>query len=144
MPDEILSQLCSICHAAPYKYKCPGCGARNCSLICIQKHKVRTECSGRHNPTDFVPREILLTPAGVDHDYNFISAIDRAAPWAFILVWCCMAYTAELAEDLVRHLCDLFCTSIRASAQHDSRWRKFKSMRLVLLTLEILPIVSLS
>jgi len=78
MPDEILSQLCNICHAAQHKYKCPGCGARTCSLTCIKKHKSRTGCSGRHNPTDFVPREKLLTPAGIDHDYNFISAIDRA------------------------------------------------------------------
>ncbi|KAK4213259.1 Box C/D snoRNA protein 1, partial [Rhypophila decipiens] len=78
MPDEVLTNLCSVCHAEPHKYKCPGCGARTCSLPCIKKHKSRTECSGRHNPTAFVPIEKLRTPAGIDHDYNFISAIDRA------------------------------------------------------------------
>ncbi|KAM7193375.1 hypothetical protein V8F20_008425, partial [Naviculisporaceae sp. PSN 640] len=78
MPDEVLTNLCSVCHAEPHKYKCPGCGARTCSLPCIKKHKTRTECSGRHNPADYVPIEKLRTPAGIDHDYNFISAIDRA------------------------------------------------------------------
>ncbi|KAK3314638.1 hypothetical protein B0H66DRAFT_316696 [Apodospora peruviana] len=76
--SELLSKLCSICHANPQKYKCPGCGARTCSLPCIKKHKLRTDCTGRHDPAAYIPREKLRTPAGIDHDYNFISAIDRA------------------------------------------------------------------
>ncbi|KAK3684019.1 hypothetical protein B0T22DRAFT_268688 [Podospora appendiculata] len=78
MSETLLSALCSICHAQPPKYKCPRCGARTCSLACIQKHKTRADCDGIRNPTAYVPISQLRTAAGVDHDYNFIASIERA------------------------------------------------------------------
>ncbi|KAK0634964.1 hypothetical protein B0T17DRAFT_586615 [Bombardia bombarda] len=73
----VLSELCSICYAEP-KYKCPRCGARTCSVTCIQKHKKRRNCDGQRDPTAFVPVTQLRTAAGVDHDYNFLASIERA------------------------------------------------------------------
>ncbi|KAH8889399.1 hypothetical protein GQ53DRAFT_600560, partial [Thozetella sp. PMI_491] len=78
MADPLLSTLCAICHTEPKKYKCPGCGIRTCSLPCIQKHKARADCSGQRNPRAFVPAAQLRTQAGVDHDYNYLSSIERA------------------------------------------------------------------
>ncbi|KAK4189882.1 Box C/D snoRNA protein 1 [Podospora australis] len=78
MSDSVLSTLCSICHVEPPKYKCPRCGARTCSVACIQKHKSRADCDGVRNPRAFIPATQLRTPAGLDHDFNFISAIERA------------------------------------------------------------------
>jgi len=78
MSEAVLSTLCGICHAQPPKYKCPRCGARTCSLPCTQKHKARAECDGVRNPRAFVPIDQLRTPAGIDHDFNFISSIERA------------------------------------------------------------------
>lgn len=77
MADPLLTTLCSICHAAPPKYVCPGCAASTCSLPCSQRHKAWANCSGRRDPTAYVPPQKLKTPAGVDHDYNFLSAIER-------------------------------------------------------------------
>lgn len=59
------------------KYKCPGCSARTCSLPCVKRHKQRADCSGKRDPTKFVKRSELATPAGIDHDYNFLSGIER-------------------------------------------------------------------
>ncbi|EGS23769.1 uncharacterized protein CTHT_0004710 [Thermochaetoides thermophila DSM 1495] len=73
-----LSALCSICHSQAPKYKCPGCGARTCSLDCVKKHKVRADCSGKRNPAAYIPLEKLRTEAGIDHDYNFLHSIERA------------------------------------------------------------------
>ncbi|KXX82297.1 Box C/D snoRNA protein 1 [Madurella mycetomatis] len=78
MSDTVLSTLCSICHAQAPKYKCPGCGARTCSVACVQKHKTRADCDGVRNPRAFMPLSQLRTDAGIDHDFNFISSIERA------------------------------------------------------------------
>lgn len=78
MGDTLLTNLCSICHISAPKYKCPRCNIRTCSLPCIKRHKARSDCSGVRDATAFVPRKRLATAAGVDHDYNFISAIERA------------------------------------------------------------------
>jgi hypothetical protein len=78
MSDPLLTTLCTICHREPPKYKCPRCGVRTCSLPCTKKHKAWASCSGERDPASFIPRERLVTDAGVDHDYNFISKIERA------------------------------------------------------------------
>ncbi|GAB1313516.1 hypothetical protein MFIFM68171_03726 [Madurella fahalii] len=78
MSDAVLSTLCSICHAQAPKYKCPRCGARTCSVACVQKHKTRADCDGVRNPRAFIPLSQLRTDAGIDHDFNFISSIERA------------------------------------------------------------------
>lgn len=77
MADPLLSTLCSICHAAPPKYVCPGCAAATCSLPCSQRHKTWSSCSGQRDPTAYMPSSKLKTAAGIDHDYNFLSAIER-------------------------------------------------------------------
>ncbi|KAK0740802.1 hypothetical protein B0T18DRAFT_432049 [Schizothecium vesticola] len=77
-PDTLLTTLCTICHAAPPKYKCPRCFTRTCSLPCIQRHKARASCDGVRNARAFVPLAQLTTPAGWDHDYNFLTSIERA------------------------------------------------------------------
>ncbi len=78
MSETVLSALCGICHTEPPKYRCPRCGARTCSLPCIQKHKARADCDGLRNPRAFLPLAQLKTDAGIDHDFNFLSSIERA------------------------------------------------------------------
>ncbi|PKS11964.1 hypothetical protein jhhlp_001260 [Lomentospora prolificans] len=78
MADSLLTNLCAICHISAPKYKCPRCATRTCSLQCIKKHKSWSSCSGVRDATAYVPKRTLATPAGVDHDYNFISAIERS------------------------------------------------------------------
>lgn len=78
MADPLLTTLCGICHAEPPKYTCPACATHTCSLPCTQRHKAWSSCTGRRDPTAFIPVSKLKTPAGVDHDYNFLSAIERA------------------------------------------------------------------
>jgi hypothetical protein len=77
MADPLLNTLCSICHISTPKYTCPGCSTNTCSLACNKKHKSWADCSGKRDPTAYVPPSKLKTPAGIDHDYNFLSAIER-------------------------------------------------------------------
>ena len=78
MADPMLTSLCAICHVSTPKYKCPRCSLRTCSLACIKKHKAWSECSGTRDPTTYVPPSKLRTPAGVDHDYNFLHGIEMS------------------------------------------------------------------
>lgn len=78
MSDLLLTSLCGICHVQPPKYKCPRCGARTCSQPCVKKHKKWSSCNGERDATAFVPPTKLRTDAGIDHDYNFLTKIERS------------------------------------------------------------------
>ncbi|ATY63472.1 Zinc HIT-type [Cordyceps militaris] len=78
MADPMLTSLCAICHVAAPKYKCPRCGLRSCSLGCAAQHKSWMSCSGARDATAYLAPSRLRTPAGVDHDYNFLHGIERS------------------------------------------------------------------
>ncbi|KAL8268333.1 hypothetical protein R6Q59_002131 [Mikania micrantha] len=73
------SKFCNECKTSEFKYKCPGCSTRSCSLPCVKAHKQRTGCTGkRHQLTDFVPLSkfddnLLLS------DYNMLEDVKRIA-----------------------------------------------------------------
>ncbi|KAK6460844.1 hypothetical protein DFJ63DRAFT_336771 [Scheffersomyces coipomensis] len=73
-----MDQLCSICHINTYKYKCPACGSKTCSIECVKRHKKQTECSGIADHTKFVPRkELSSDTTHLNRDYNFLLNLDR-------------------------------------------------------------------
>jgi hypothetical protein len=76
--DGLLSELCAICHTNPQKYKCPRCGTQTCSLPCVKRHKLWSQCSGVRNPAAYRKRNELATPSSIDQDYNFITAVERS------------------------------------------------------------------
>ena len=38
--------LCEVCKINAFKYKCPKCSKKTCSLICVKEHKKNLNCSG--------------------------------------------------------------------------------------------------
>ncbi|KAL2358295.1 HIT finger domain-containing protein, partial [Cryomyces antarcticus] len=60
------------------QYQCPRCSTRTCSLQCSKLHKARSQCLGVRDPTAFVKKAQLATPAGIDQDYNFLTGVERA------------------------------------------------------------------
>lgn len=83
MPAEkteelLLSDLCAICHSHPAKYKCPRCSIKTCSLPCIKRHKLLSECTGVRDPAAYRKRNDLATPASFDQDFNFITGLERS------------------------------------------------------------------
>ncbi|KAJ8106826.1 hypothetical protein OPT61_g9285 [Boeremia exigua] len=75
--DPTRSCTDTISNVKESKYKCPGCSARTCSLPCVKRHKQWAQCSGKRDPTKYIKKSELATPAGIDHDYNFLSGIER-------------------------------------------------------------------
>ncbi|KAL8777796.1 MAG: hypothetical protein Q9194_002354 [Teloschistes cf. exilis] len=72
--DLLLTELCMIC---PYKYCCPRCSSRTCSLNCLKRHKQWASCNGIRDRAAYVRRKDLATPKAVDHDYNYLTSIER-------------------------------------------------------------------
>jgi hypothetical protein len=77
MSDPLLSSLCRICNIQVPKYTCPRCSLQTCSLACSKRHKVWSSCNGERDPTVYKPPSQLATPAGIDHDYNFLHGIEH-------------------------------------------------------------------
>jgi hypothetical protein len=53
LSNSSTSTECNIC-SLPFKYTCPRCSTRTCSLPCIKAHKSNTGCNGTRDPTKFV------------------------------------------------------------------------------------------
>jgi hypothetical protein len=77
MADPLLSSLCRICNIQTPQYTCPRCSLQTCSLACSKRHKIWSSCNGQRDPTVFKPQSQLATPAGIDHDYNFLHSIEH-------------------------------------------------------------------
>ncbi|KAJ5746245.1 hypothetical protein N7520_011427 [Penicillium odoratum] len=77
-PDPLLSELCSICHVNPPKYRCPRCSTRTCSLPCTRRHKLWSQCSGIRDPAAYLKRSELATESAFDRDFNFITGVERS------------------------------------------------------------------
>ncbi|KAL2862189.1 zinc finger HIT domain-containing protein [Aspergillus lucknowensis] len=75
--ESLLTNLCAICHLQPPKYRCPRCSTRTCSLRCIRRHKIWSQCSGVRDPAAYVRRNELATESAFDRDFNFITGIER-------------------------------------------------------------------
>ncbi|GAB7346915.1 hypothetical protein MBLNU459_g1985t1 [Dothideomycetes sp. NU459] len=75
--DTPLTSLCSVCFTDTPKYVCPRDKVRTCSLACYKRHQQRASCNGQRDPTAYVKKNELTTAAGIDHDFNFLSGIER-------------------------------------------------------------------
>ncbi|KAL2813910.1 hypothetical protein BJX63DRAFT_393559 [Aspergillus granulosus] len=75
--ESLLTNLCAICHLQPPKYRCPRCSTRTCSLPCIRRHKLWSQCSGIRDPAAYLRRSELATESAFDRDFNFITSIER-------------------------------------------------------------------
>eukprot|EP01028_Stygiella_incarcerata_P001353 TRINITY_DN1230_c0_g1_i1.p1 TRINITY_DN1230_c0_g1~~TRINITY_DN1230_c0_g1_i1.p1 ORF type:complete len:467 (+),score=125.75 TRINITY_DN1230_c0_g1_i1:85-1401(+) len=63
--------LCDVCHAVQWRYRCPRCSMRTCSLDCSRKHKSDTDCSGIRDRAPF--KEVSeLTVDDLLSDYRLL------------------------------------------------------------------------
>ena len=44
---------CAVCLSSSFKYKCPSCLIRSCSLDCFKQHKSKFDCTGLKNSLQF-------------------------------------------------------------------------------------------
>ncbi len=80
--------LCHICKKNQFKYTCPGCSIKTCSLPCCRLHKQGTGCTGQRDKTKYLKKE-EFTELDLLSDYKFLeessNLIDAAQRQAAIL-----------------------------------------------------------
>lgn len=78
--------LCEVCQEVEFRYTCPRCLKKTCSLQCSKDHKAKEGCSGvAHDPTSYISSEQLKNEDDEEHesnllvqrDYNFLTQIKR-------------------------------------------------------------------
>ncbi|CCE63235.1 hypothetical protein TPHA_0E01400 [Tetrapisispora phaffii CBS 4417] len=81
-----MSSKCEICGLEDFKYKCPKCFRKTCSLACSKKHKADFACDGeRTNSVDYISNDTFKKhddlENGLNHlvqrDYNFLTNFKR-------------------------------------------------------------------
>ncbi|CEG75951.1 hypothetical protein RMATCC62417_10917 [Rhizopus microsporus] len=70
------SKECEICHAADWKYTCPRCLIHTCSVPCVKKHKLDTQCSGERDKTAYVPLK-SYNESTMMNDYTYLEDVSR-------------------------------------------------------------------
>lgn len=75
------SSLCQECSENIFRYQCPRCSLRTCSLRCCKAHKERTDCNGKRDRTKYLPLA-HMNDGTIDSDYHFLEdvlgAVERA------------------------------------------------------------------
>lgn len=80
-----MDKKCQICQVEEFKYKCPRCFRKTCSLLCTQTHKSQHNCPGTaQEPTKYVSKSELKQADTEDEqnllvqrDYNFLIGMNR-------------------------------------------------------------------
>jgi hypothetical protein len=67
---------CEICKEQDFKYKCPACSLKTCSLKCCQSHKQLNSCTGQRDKTKFVKLQ-EFSERELMSDYNFLEEQSR-------------------------------------------------------------------
>ncbi|KAJ1961850.1 Box C/D snoRNA accumulation [Dispira parvispora] len=70
-PSNAIHSSCQICNTHPFKYKCPGCLVRTCSLACSQQHKKQSSCTGQRSKTHYLPLKVF-TDNDLVSDFHFL------------------------------------------------------------------------
>ncbi|KMS98954.1 hypothetical protein BVRB_3g067540 [Beta vulgaris subsp. vulgaris] len=71
-------KLCEECNSKEFKYKCPGCSRRTCSLTCVNSHKKSSGCTGKKKTTQIIPLS-QFDDATLLSDYNLLEDVKRVA-----------------------------------------------------------------
>ncbi|KAH8583645.1 box C D snoRNA 1 [Cryptosporidium sp. chipmunk genotype I] len=72
------SRKCENCNN-DYKYKCPACNTKSCSLECINSHKSKTGCDG-NGIKKHIEKNIVISQYNSDdmwRDFNFLEDVRR-------------------------------------------------------------------
>ena len=67
---------CTICSSSDFRYKCPSCLVRTCSLACFKAHKTNLKCTGLRNSLKF-KRLANFDDNQLREDFRFLDDYNR-------------------------------------------------------------------
>ena len=69
-------EKCVICSCSDFRYKCPSCLVRTCSLNCFKTHKTNLKCSGLRESLKF-KRLVNFDDSQLHEDFRFLDDYSR-------------------------------------------------------------------
>ncbi|KAE9421593.1 hypothetical protein Angca_004752, partial [Angiostrongylus cantonensis] len=75
LQSDIDPKLCVMCQKTPYKYRCPKCDIRTCSLPCSKKHKEVKQCDGVRPPYQPVLKLSQFDTSKSIQDQQFLHSV---------------------------------------------------------------------
>ncbi|KNA17734.1 hypothetical protein SOVF_077490 [Spinacia oleracea] len=75
---NVAKLLCEECNLKEFKYKCPACFRRTCSLPCVKSHKQLSGCTGKKTISDIIPLS-EFDDSTLLSDYNLLEDVKRVA-----------------------------------------------------------------
>ncbi|KAG9393534.1 HIT zinc finger [Carpediemonas membranifera] len=75
MPDGAPEEKCEVCLNEKWRYKCPRCGKKTCSLACVNEHKKESGCDGQRDVAKFVSKGDF-TLRQLQDDYRFLMSAE--------------------------------------------------------------------
>lgn len=68
------TKTCQECNNGHALYQCPRCSTKTCCLTCCKAHKVRLQCSGKRNRTEYLPLA-RMSDKTIQSDYHFLEDV---------------------------------------------------------------------
>ena len=65
--------LCEICKKEEYKYNCPKCKLKTCSVTCVKNHKKKYGCDGEKDKFKKLSKQSEYTEQVFHRDINFLN-----------------------------------------------------------------------
>ena len=65
--------LCEICKKEEYKYNCPRCKIKTCSVACVKNHKKKYGCDGEKDKFKLVSKQADYTEQVFHRDISFLN-----------------------------------------------------------------------
>ena len=74
IPPPPTRSSCEICSLDSYKYTCPACLIKTCSLKCCNYHKAQTNCTGKYRHSKYIGISDMNEKA-MKKDINFLATM---------------------------------------------------------------------
>ena len=71
--DKEKKELCEICKKEEYKYNCPKCKIKTCSVSCVKAHKKKYGCDGEKDKFKLISKQADYNEQTFHRDVNFLN-----------------------------------------------------------------------
>ena len=71
--EEEKKALCEICKKEEYKYNCPKCKIKTCSVSCVKTHKKKYGCDGEKDKFKLITKQVDYNEQVFHRDVNFLN-----------------------------------------------------------------------
>uniref|UniRef100_A0A915B982 Box C/D snoRNA protein 1 n=1 Tax=Parascaris univalens TaxID=6257 RepID=A0A915B982_PARUN len=117
---SIAVRRCDICEREPFKYRCPRCSLRTCSLPCLKLHKEQLKCNGQRDPATFgaIKRLADFTASIAVNDRKFLNKLKDGAVDVVNTALACVTPALALPSKQIETINEEVLNDMKAPLHH--------------------------